>query len=578
MGLILSCFFQAESSTSGTTPPPVSATERKFSYREVEADDAVAAPDVIAAAIVRTTVLSALVENLACTLCGSRTLIIRATDENLGMICKLQTFCTTCEEVINSTLSSDRIGGSRSSRVPFVVTRSAVSAAMDAGVGYAGLDKFCRFLDMPVLHPKTFNTHVKAVAAARVAVTDTVMAGAARTVREVHALLRPAGDDNAILDLTVSFDGTWMRRGHKSLYGVGFVVEVVTGLVIDYHVMSLYCQSCAIAAAHYGDNDEEFDRWREQHTTCSCNYAGSSGAMEKAAAEVMWRRSEDTHRFRYTTMLSDGDSSTHKHLCDLELYDGTPINKEECINHVAKRLGTALRKVVAEEKKGGTTLGGRGYGKLTQVTITKLTAYYGKAIRGHPGDLDGMCDAVFATLLHAASTDDDHDHTRCPSGPDSWCFYQRALAADEEPGPHRQHVGTPLCPEVAACVRPIYTRLGHKDLLRRCLGGVTQNANESLHSKVWAKCPKVGFAGLVRVKAAACSAIAEFNEGVESAVARTYTAMGLASGRHLRASSAKADERRVVQAKRRSQEKAARRPRKVVRPQARDDSYEAGGF
>ena len=139
-------FFQAESSTSGTTPPPVSATERKFGYREVEADDAVAAPNVIAAAIVRTTMLSALVENLACTLCGSRTLIIRATDENLGMICKLRTFCTTCEEVINSTHSSDRVGGSRSSRVPFVVTRSA---AMDAGVGYAALDKFCRFLDMP---------------------------------------------------------------------------------------------------------------------------------------------------------------------------------------------------------------------------------------------------------------------------------------------------------------------------------------------------------------------------------------------------------------------------------------------
>ena len=44
--------------------------------------------------------------------------------------------------------------------------------------------------------------------------------------RNLHALLlRLAGDDNAMLDLTVSFDGTWMRRGHKSLYGVGFVVE-----------------------------------------------------------------------------------------------------------------------------------------------------------------------------------------------------------------------------------------------------------------------------------------------------------------------------------------------------------------
>ena len=124
-------FFQAQPSTSGTSSPPVSATERKFGYREVEADDAVAAPDVIAAAIVRTTVLSALVENLACTLCGSRTLIIHA-DENLGMICKLQTFCTTCEEVINSTHSSDRVGGSRSSSP---VRRDAFSGVNGDGCG-----------------------------------------------------------------------------------------------------------------------------------------------------------------------------------------------------------------------------------------------------------------------------------------------------------------------------------------------------------------------------------------------------------------------------------------------------------
>ena len=119
------------------------------------------------------------------------------------------------------------------------------------------------------------------------------------------------------------------------------------GLVIDYHAMSLYRHSCAIAA----EIGVEFDRWREQHTDCSCNNGGSSGAMETAAVEVMWRRSEELHHFRYTTVLSDGDSSTYKHLCELELYDGTPIIKEKCINHVANRLGTALGKVVAEGKK-----------------------------------------------------------------------------------------------------------------------------------------------------------------------------------------------------------------------------------
>ena len=103
-------------------------------------------------------------------------------------------------------------------------------------------------------------------------------------------------------------------------------------------------------------------------------------------------------------MLSDGDSCTHKHLCDLCVYcSNVEIAKEECVTHVAKRMGTALRKLATEGKKSGTTLGGREYGKLKQATITQLTGYYGKAIRGHPGDLDAMRNAVFATFFHAAS-------------------------------------------------------------------------------------------------------------------------------------------------------------------------------
>ena len=99
---------------------------------------------------------------------------------------------------------------------------------------------------------------------------------------------------------------------------------------------------------------------------------------------------------------------------------------------------------MTEGKKTGVVLGGRGYGKLMQATITKLTAYYRKAIRSHPGNLDAMCEAIFATFFHAVSTDEEPHHTHCPEGADSWCLYQRALAKGEEPGSHHNSVGTPL--------------------------------------------------------------------------------------------------------------------------------------
>ena len=567
--------------TPSRRPCLLSATTRKFSYTSVETGvdllpDDDSPPSTL---LVRSAVLSSLVEKLACTLCGCCTLIIRPVDVGLGMVCELQTYCTSCEETINTTQSSDRIGGIKSSSAPFVVTRSAVAATVDAGVGHAGLVKFCRYLDMPVVHHKTYQKHVNAITTARTEVARAMLDEAAHIVRKAYRLTDPSINDNTVIDIAVSYDGSWMTRGHRSHYGIGCVVEVLTGLVVDYHVMSLFCQSCAHAASRFGSKTTpEFLQWHAEHTECNCNYSGSSGAMEMTAAAILWKRSVEHYKFRYTTMVSDGDASTFRHLSDIpDLYN---VVKEECINHVGKRMGTALRKLATEGKKAGTVLGGRGYGKLTQGTINKLTGYYSKAIRSHPGDLDGMRDAVFATLFHAASTDDNPRHFKCPQGSASWCFFNRAEAAGEEPVPHSEGVGTPLSAEVVEHLQEVYLRLGHPDLLRRCLRGVTQNANESLHSKVWTKCPKTGFVGMLRVIGATCAAISEFNQGVASSVARVYEAMGLKRGSCLKASAEKADYRRERDAHRRSlqRSKAARRARKLTLARAQDSAYKAGAF
>ncbi|KAA0203452.1 hypothetical protein HAZT_HAZT002469 [Hyalella azteca] len=50
------------------------------------------------------------------------------------------------------------------------------------------------------------------------------------------------GDE--FLDLDVSFDGTWMTRGHKSHIGIGCVIELETGFVLDFEVLSNFCQEC----------------------------------------------------------------------------------------------------------------------------------------------------------------------------------------------------------------------------------------------------------------------------------------------------------------------------------------------
>lgn len=52
------------------------------------------------------------------------------------------------------------------------------------------------------------------------------------------------------------------------------------------------------------------------------------------------------------------------------------IRKEDCVNHVAKRLGTALRNKVKEFRIKKVTLGGKKTGGLTEATIKKLQNYF----------------------------------------------------------------------------------------------------------------------------------------------------------------------------------------------------------
>lgn len=72
--------------------------------------------------------------------------------------------------------------------------------------------------------------------------------------------------------------------------------------------------------------------------------------MEVISAERIWFHSMQ-FGFQYTTMISNGDSKSFTHLRSLNVYDEKEIEKVECFNHVAKRLGTPLRKVVIENTK-----------------------------------------------------------------------------------------------------------------------------------------------------------------------------------------------------------------------------------
>ena len=119
-------------------------------------------------------------------------------------------------------------------------------------------------------------------------------------IREAYSEIDPdvadiiREDENATINISVSFDGTWQKRGFTSRHGIGVCIDILTGLVLDFEVLSSYCHACTLRESARRDGkitQEEFESWKETHVDCAKTFSGSSKAMEQEAAKRMWARS-----------------------------------------------------------------------------------------------------------------------------------------------------------------------------------------------------------------------------------------------------------------------------------------------
>lgn len=225
----------------------------------------------------------------------------------------------------------------------------------------------------------------------------------------------------------------------------------------------------------------------------------------------------------------------------------------------------------AKKNKG---LGGKG--KLTGKIIDKLTVYYGLAIRRNNESAEAMQNAIWATYCHYSSMDKNPQHEKCPPGIDSWCEWQKAYAALPEDKKTEiesfQHTYTALPADVLEAIKPIYGDLTKKELIDRCVGGFTQNNNESYNQLIWKITPKHLPGGTLPVQIAAYASACIFNEGNISLL-KMFEAIGVPCGRNAHAYVTHDDEWRITIAEQRAQ--AATREGRMARRQHQIDVLEA---
>ena len=210
-------------------------------------------------------------------------------------------------------------------------------------------------------------------------------------------------------------------------------------------------------------------------------------------------------------------------------------------------MGTRLRKLKADNRgkklADGKTLGGKG--RLTDVQIDQITTYYhGNAIGANKHNLEGMRKAIWAIYFHKKSCDKDAVHNSCGE----WCSYRKA-EKEGELASYKHKNNLPSA--VMEVIRPILKDLIDTSLLKKCLDGYMQNANESLNSNIWKLCPKNKNHGLRVAKIAVAIATSIYNDGAQ-ACAQMLEQLDLVCSAHTARFLKKKDLARIANARQRA--------------------------
>lgn len=112
-----------------------------------------------------------------------------------------------------------------------------------------------------------------------------------------------SGDESHKLkNIAVTVDGTWMHRGFSSMYGIVFAIAWEIGKVVDFCVLSQYCQACKLRMAKRrsgGISEQKFSKWKMHHQpSCDVTSHVSAPAMESEGVEILLHVLETERRSR----------------------------------------------------------------------------------------------------------------------------------------------------------------------------------------------------------------------------------------------------------------------------------------
>ena len=153
------------------------------------------------------------------------------------------------------------------------------------GQVYCGIEKFTAHMNLPP--PMTQYNYDKVVKTIEKAVYDV----AEDSMKDAADELRGDSQEKFI-DVDISGDGSWQRRGYSSLNGAVTTISLQTGKILDIEVMSRYCKACTLKENLRKPDPTSYNKWMTSHKEhCKLNHSGSAGAMEVTGVTRIFNRS-----------------------------------------------------------------------------------------------------------------------------------------------------------------------------------------------------------------------------------------------------------------------------------------------
>ncbi|XP_076467178.1 uncharacterized protein LOC143298248 [Babylonia areolata] len=169
--------------------------------------------------------LTRLMSDPSCPECGETGLSVSVRErEKAGFAAKLAMCCDGCGYE-KCEFSSPRTGFNDKKNTGFEVNNRMTMLSHELGGSYTALQTFSTVMGIPGMHLKTFQAHDKKVTAAEIESGSTLLERTAATIQQAYAEtdedLQGALDkgENPVINISVSYDGTWQKRGFTSLYG-----------------------------------------------------------------------------------------------------------------------------------------------------------------------------------------------------------------------------------------------------------------------------------------------------------------------------------------------------------------------